>query len=371
MYNSKTLCAVPLVEGFSDAAGGWRNCCCASPQIKSGKDVDFASWWNSTKLNNFRKQFGGDTLPAECSGCMVQEKAMGSSFRTAVNETVDLQNTKTDWPSRWNVHFGNVCNLACWSCNENNSSTIESHKRKLSLLSKNYVSSDDIFKKNWNDIKNNMLKSFMHHEFVTLTILGGEPLFNNLVVDFLNFLVENSLSHRTRLEFHTNATKFDAKIQNILLLDKWKYICVFLSLDSIGKKAEWLRYGCSWEKIKKNIPLIKQCANYLEVQCILSVLNISDLEELEQFCIENGLPLKVFPLSTPAFMSLASWDSDKNLFLHNIDVNHKKFKTYYEMLGSQPVDGMHNKLKNYIKSFEKIRRPLREFNKRLYDILFL
>jgi sulfatase maturation enzyme AslB (radical SAM superfamily) len=216
-----------------------------------------------------------------------------------------------------------------------------------------------------------MLKSYLYHEFVTLTILGGEPLFNNLVIDFLNFLVENSLSHRTRLEFHTNATKFDDKIQNILLPGKWKYICMFLSLDSIGKKAEWLRYGCSWEKIKKNIPLIKGCANYLEVQCTLSVLNISDLEELEQFCIENGLPLKVFPLSTPSFMSIVSWDSDKNLFLNNSDVNHKKFKIYYEMLGSHPVDGMHNKLKNYIMSFEKIRRPLREFNEKLNDILFL
>ncbi len=310
-------------------------------------------------------------MPAECSGCAVQEKVTGSSFRTAVNETVNLQNIKTDWPSRWNIHFGNVCNLACWSCNENNSSTIERHKHKLSLLPKNHVSSDDIFKKNWHFTKKNVLKSYLCHEFVTLTILGGEPLFNNLVIDFLNFLIENSLSHRTRLEFHTNATKFDDNIQNILMPGKWKYICVFLSLDSIGKKAEWLRYGCSWEKIKKNIPLIKDSANYVEVHCTLSVLNISDLEELEQFCIQNVLPLKVFTLSTPPFMSIVSWDSDKNLFLNNVDVNHKKFKTYYEMFGSNPVDGMHEKLKNYIMSFDKIRRPLHEFNERLHAILFL
>jgi organic radical activating enzyme len=371
MPNYKTLCAVPFVEAFSNPAGGWRNCCTAAPQVTSAPEQSFNDWWAGDSMQDFRSEFGGDSLPLSCTNCALQEQASGNSFRTAVNNTVDLTNLRSIWPSRWNVIFGNTCNLACWICNEHSSSTIEQHKKKLSLLPLNYQSSNDRFENTWATLRENILKSYQHHDTVTLTILGGEPLYNLTVIEFLSFLVDNNLSRRTRLEFHTNATKFNQKIQTVLEQDNWNHVCIFLSLDAVGKKAEWLRYGCNWDQIKNNIPQLKKCANYVEVHCTLSMLNLIDLDNLQKFCEQQHLLLKVNPLSDPAYMDIRHWDLDKDIILQYVDIAHQNFSVFYQLLGSDPVPGAAAGLRDYINKFKSTRRSLKEFDPRLYEILGL
>lgn len=365
------MCAVPWIEAFSNANGGWRNCCSASPQIKSLPGESFVDWWHSPDLQNFRQQFGGETLPIACTGCSMQEQVHGHSFRTAVNKTVNLDQLKIEWPSRWNVIFGNTCNLACWTCNEYNSSVIEYHKNKLNLLQSDFTSPDQNFADNWQQLQSDILQSYNHHSLVTLTILGGEPLFNNQVLEFLNYLVEKKLSLQTRLEFHTNGTKFDQKIQKILTNSNWDYICIFISLDAVGRKAEWLRYGSNWSQIEQNIPKIYSSANYVEAHCTLSILNIIDLEELQDYCDKNRLPLKIHLLSNPDFMDLRSWDLNKDLFLKMVNIDHPVFSNYYTLIGCQPKSGSHARLLNYITQFNKLRQPLEDFNKKLHDLIMV
>lgn len=369
MASKNTICAVPFIEAFADPRGGWRNCCVAAPQIISTPGSTFENWWQGPAMQDFRNKFGADALPTECAGCSIQEKSQGSSFRTAVNKTVDITNLSVKWPSRWNIIFGNVCNLACWTCSEHGSSVIESHKRKLNLLPKNFQSPEDRFEQEWPDLGQNILKSYQHHDVVTLTILGGEPLYNHKVSEFLEYLKDNNLSTRTKLEFHTNATKFNSRIKNLLSLDSWKYICIFLSLDAVGPKAEWLRYGCRWGDIVDNVTQLRQLANYTEVHCTLSLLNIMDLESLQEFCDSQSIPLKVSPISEPSNMTLQYWDGPKDTLLSQVNLDHPVFKEFYQLLGSAPVSGTQQELVQYISRFDTIRRPLKEFDPYLARVL--
>ena len=359
-----TKCAVPFIEGFtkSTGPGNYRNCCATNPQIVSNPDQSFDEWWQSKELNAFRELLKKDTLPKECSNCELQEKIQGTSFRTAVNQTVNLEKIDSRWPSRWNISFGNICNLACWMCSEYSSSVIQTHKKKLGMLSIDFQDPETKFQKVWQTLKHDILKSYNYHDSVSITILGGEPLYNKQVLEFLQELTNLKLSNRTKLEFHTNATQCNKNIMSILDLKNWKYICMFLSIDAIGRKAEWLRYGTDWKKLESNISQLTEISNYKEAHCILSVLNIGDLPNLKNFCDQNKINLKISALYQPWFMSLENWDKDPAQLVNRNFLKKYQFEEYYNLIGKNSKTGACDALKAYIKSFDTVRKPLSQFD---------
>lgn len=356
-----TKCAVPWSTGFTDNHGGYRNCCVANPQIRSQPNQSFVTWWHSKELQEFRNQLS-DSLPTACAGCELQEQVQGSSFRTAVNSQVSV--TALEFPSRWNVMFDNTCNLACWTCDEHSSSVIETQKRKLGILPLDYVDSSVRIDAQWDDLKQSILHSYNLHDTVTLTVLGGEPLFNSRVISFLQHLVDVGLATRTRLEFHTNGTMYNSRLSK-LLQDNWQYICIFVSLDAVGKLAEWVRYNCRWENVDNNINELKHLANYIEVHCTLSVLNIGGLSALSQYCKDKNLSLQISMLENPSFMSLTNWDQDPDLLCNYNQLQQFGFGQYYNEIGKTAHIGARDQLYNYIKRFDSLRANLSNFDSRL------
>lgn len=341
----KTQCAVPWSTGFTDYQGGYRNCCMAHPQRISKPGDSFASWWNSTDMSEFRESVSS-TLPSECAGCIRQEADTGSSFRTAVNDAVTV--TQLHWPSRWNVSFGNTCNLACWSCDETASSRIEQQKKQIGLLPREYHSA----KIDHGQLITDILHSYEFHETVTITILGGEPLYNKSVVDFLHHLIRLDLAQRTRLEFHTNATIYSDSVFDA----DWQHICVFASIDAVGELAEWVRYGCDWNTVNSVVQKFAQRADYTEVHCTLSVLNICGLADLASWCKEQNLSLQIATVDNPEMMNLSAWDGDPNLLCSRADLEEVGYQQYYDMIGTTARVGSCNNLQQYVQKFSKIRK---------------
>jgi len=359
---SDTKCAAPFFAAFSNNDGGFRDCCSTHPATYSKPGESFVQWWTGDQMQQFRHQFGKDKLPESCERCSIQEKVQGSSFRTSINKDIDLTNLQTNWPNRWNLIFGSKCNLGCWTCDENSSTTIEQHKRTIGILSKEFESPEFKFNRLWPKLEQDIIQSYNYHDTVTLTILGGEPLYNRNVLEFLKALRQKGLAPRTRLEFHTNATKLgENQVASILTPGTWQHVCMFLSLDAIGAKAEWLRYGTKWSLIEGHVSMFKKLANYVEVHCVLSVLNIGDLVELNHWCQTKNLPLRINTLSSPEYMALESWDSDSALLADYSNLDNLGYGEYYQRIGQRAQVGSHAKLIHYIKQFDNIRRPLSEF----------
>ena len=130
MPNNKPFCVVPFVEAFSGDGSAFRNCCATNPSIASLPGQNFQQWWQDPRLLEFRHQMLSNRWPTECESCQIQEANSGASMRTAINQAVGIDKNFGRWPSRWNLKFGNVCNLSCWTCNENFSSVIAQHKKK-------------------------------------------------------------------------------------------------------------------------------------------------------------------------------------------------------------------------------------------------
>lgn len=368
---SKYLCAVPLIEAFINNNGGFRNCCVAKPQTESDYTTDFNDWWNGRVLNDFRESLKHPQLPHACRSCETREKINGRSFRTVINETVDLENLTLGTPSRWHIMFGNTCNLACWICNPKFSSVIENHKKRLGLIKEDYISPQKTFDSKWPTLKNDILKSYDEHETISITIGGGEPFYNTDVYNFLILLKEKNLSHRTKLEFNTNATQYNSKLADVLENTEWNSICIYLSIDAIGKKAEWLRYGCKWDVIESNIPHYKKIASYIEVHSSVCVLNIMDLPELQKFCNTSELKLRINPIVTPDFMALIHWDHDPSDLVSRHALENNGLSEFYDLIGKDPIIGSKEKLKNYITKFDGVRKHLQMYDESLSKLLGL
>ncbi len=353
----KPFCVIPSVEAFSGYGSAFRNCCAADPQIDSEPGQSFESWWQDPRLQDFRARMHEQVWLPECHRCQLQEQQSGHSFRTAVNDQVT--EVSDVWPSRWNLKFGNTCNLACWTCNEHASSVIAQHKRVIGILPTGFVDPEHHFQREWPELEAAVLKSYQHHDLVTITLVGGEPMYNKTVTRFLQGLLDQGLAPRTRLEFHTNGTHVNVR----LFADRaWHYVCVFLSIDAVGHKAEWLRYGSRWADVEHNIEFFRTVANYVEVHCTLSVLNVNDLAALDEFCQQQQLPLKIHTVTDPAFMDLTRWPGDPATLADFARLNDRGLLGYYQLIGIDPDPKAAQELDKYIQQFDGLRQNLGDFD---------
>jgi MoaA/NifB/PqqE/SkfB family radical SAM enzyme len=283
-----------------------------------------------------------------------------------VNSQINVDENFGAWPSRWNLRFGNICNLACWTCNEHASSVIAQHKKTINILPENFVDPEKQFQLSWSGLEQEVLKSYQYHSVVTLTLLGGEPIYNKNVANFLSKLINLGLASRTRLEFHTNGTKINPKLFD---KDVWNYVCIFVSIDAVGRKSEWLRYGSRWADIETNIEFYKSVANYIEINCTLSILNINDLPALDQYCKSIKLPLSITLLHGPKFMSIKNWINDKSIIDNTVRNN--QFDYFYNLVGCEPDNTSLTQLRDYIVQFKSIRYNLKDYDPHLAGILGL
>lgn len=363
---SKPFCAVPFTTAFTQGAG-FRDCCSRHHGIKSQSEQNFISWWHSDELVSFRNQLAtSDQWPSGCDSCKIREDSTDISFRSAVNAEVPDQIDYT-WPSSWNINFGNICNLGCWTCSEQCSSVIHNHKTRAGIAVSIISDPQRGFEARWPELKNNILQSYDYHNVVSLTILGGEPLYNYCVQNFLQELVDLGLSQRTRLFFHTNATFDPRRTLETKKSDDWHHVCMFLSIDAVGRYAEWLRYGTKWAQIERNIKNFVYLCDYVEIQAIVSVLNVNQLPELYEFSQQHNLELRLNTVSDPDFMSLQAWDlgPEKLLTLPRLS----RFQIIYDLVGINPIPGSAAKLRKYIRSFDAVRDPLSKFCPEIADKL--
>lgn len=357
------FCAAPFNRVFVLSNGTFRDCCQTSPTITS-KTANWEEWWNH-ELTEFRQELiSNHDFPKACNNCKIQESVGGKSFRTSLNQTY----TPTSYPAAWSVMVGNICNLACWHCSEEFSSRIESDKKKLNILSKNYISPGDDFEKRWPQLKINILSSFDHHKHVTLSLLGGEPTYNKLVKDFLFWLYDNNLSSRVKLEITTNGTK-NNNLRDILKKEFWQHTYMAISIDAIGKKAEWLRYGCNWSDIDNSIDFYKNHTDYVELHLTLSVLNIKDLPDIYDYAQLKKLKLVINTLNQPSFFSIKHWDGP-DLLIDKTKFINRGLQHYLDILGSEPKFGNFELAKDHIQQLSSIRKPLLDFDHDLYQLLF-
>ena len=247
--------------------------------------TDIKTFWNNEELVNLRKEMLAGKRASGCDLCWKNEDAGIESMRQAVNKgrleryKNRLSETKlTVAPAQLKFTVGKECNLSCRMCLPQLSSRVQ---KVWEVLGRKSETEDDSISVNPEYILTNR----KHVQF--LDIIGGEPFYHKKAKNLLRELIRTRDSNHITVHITTNATRID--LDTIGLLKQFEDVVLSISIDGVGKLQEYIRPGSDWNTLTKNIKLLRQHKISLQTVSTIGVLNILGLQELEDWCQENGI----------------------------------------------------------------------------------
>jgi hypothetical protein len=167
----------------------------------------------------------------------------------------------------------------------------------------------------WQDILDNI------HELRHIKATGGETLVSKPFEEFLDTAIERGVAKDIFIEFHTNATKFSDTMLNKLM--QFDSLHLNLSIDSIGKNYEYIRYPMPWEKLDLSLRNLLTKTNGKYTPCgkmpyirnfsfnvVLSALNAHYLKDLCEYQDNLYQEYGCWPVASTFYVDLL-WPEDK------------------------------------------------------------
>jgi sulfatase maturation enzyme AslB (radical SAM superfamily) len=286
MKNKKNICILPWIAVDRNRNTGGEislGPCCLWQSKETYKDVK--TYWNNNELVQLRKDFINDERPSSCRLCWKNEDAGIKSLRQSVNEgrleryKDRLTQTVLSYaPAQIKFTVGKECNLACRMCLPQWSSKVQ---KVWEVLGKKQQTEDDQISVDPSYILEN------RKDIEYIDIMGGEPFYHKKAKNLLKELIKTKDNEHITVYITTNATRID--LDTIYLLKQFQDVVLSISIDGIGKVQEYIRPGCDWDKMVKNIKLLKHHGISLQVVATIGVLNILGLQDLENWCHENQI----------------------------------------------------------------------------------
>ena len=299
-------------------------CCKTKVPIGNLKDNTLKEIYEGPIIEQVRQQFLNNEKPTQCKNCWKEENETGLPANVRVSVCKMSKDTWTEDSIKkprikfLDVVWSNKCNFACMGCTPLLSSTI--NKLFKEQYSKLYGKLDKDYYVDYQDWETNVdhIKSYIEEygdELHYIHFQGGEPFLNNSLFDILDLMIEKKM-FTTKILFHTNGSVSKTHKGKDLIkeyLAKWgEQARVNFSLDGIGTRGEYIRYGYrqkTWERnFAKSYDNIRT-----SIATRANVFNILHLEELASYC--NNKNTK----TDKRFGSLGHWgNSESNLGLIKI-----------------------------------------------------
>jgi len=320
---------------------------------------------NADSFINVRKEMIEGIKPNACMRCFDAESKGEWSKRIFENRRFNWSpvNLK-DRIDEGNLEFlelrlGNVCNLACATCNSISSSKWVKDEIRIANKLPWY--------KEITYIENNRYKWFedeMFYENIaeknlnlkTIYINGGEPFLIKAHKKLLEKLIERGESQKISLEYSTNVTT--TPVEYIDLWKKFKSVNIMLSIDDIDERNNWLRWPSQWHDIDQNINwyVNNKLENMDLIICqTVSALNIFYIDDLITYC--NKLNIK----HTANFVYFPEIFSSKSLNINEKNFLLNKYKGYnlsqlksWLQIEYDPI--FRNRLVEFIKEIDQLRK---------------
>lgn len=319
------FCVMPFVHGFV-TPNIISPCCAYSNKIKLNSKKKY---WQSEQLKNIQKNMLDNVRDSGCDICWKKEDRGFSSLRQHSNQIYakELKQIRQGLipkePIYLDLRLGNLCNLKCRMCISEWSSQIAGEILENpnedwidTPTQKVYGLDDD----SWETIE--IWIPYVKRVFMT----GGEPTIIKRNLDYIDKIIQSGHAGEVELIFTTNATNINKKF--IEDSKKFKNVNFNVSIDAVGKLANYIRNPSDWETIVKNMNLLYESGMGVSFNTTIQWLNMTRLDEIFEY-IENckigfgGIwfqlvtdPFYLDPIFAPKFM--------KEKCIHDIDEFLKK-----------------------------------------------
>lgn len=284
-------------------------------KVSSADDV-----MNHDTLKFYREYFkNNDDLPKSCMACINQESKGLDSSRTRNNE-IGYEGYDI---AILDVMLGNSCNLACPFCSSQASSLIDKLSRKLSSDQRPLM---------WGPAQDSEKGSVKTPEMVTdilnkykvhtLKVIGGEPFLKENW-DQLSGVFDSENAKHLHLDVTSNGTILNDDI--LERMNKTKSAHLRLSVDSIGKNYEFIRWPHRWHKMDENLEYLRfnPYRNiHISVNNLVNIFSFEFLPEVEEY-FSDVISVVGFSLEIKPVHHIQSY---QNLPEHIIDDVRKKLK---------------------------------------------
>ena len=243
------------------------------------------------------------------------------------------------------IRWSNLCNFACVYCSPE--------------FSSKWASEHNIVINTPNDQKREEFKQYIFERAAQLKhvyLAGGEPLLMKENLEFLELLKQ--VNPDVNLRINTNLSKVDTNIFNII--STFKNVHWTVSVESMDKEFEYIRYGGAWQDFLDNLSTIKQFDHKITFNMLHFLLNHVSIFNCVDFLKSQGFHNNSFvigALLTPLYLNIRHLpnnvlNSVKQMLSDRIAQNpgYLLENSYQNMLTylDQPFD------KDLIGSFEKI-----------------
>lgn len=303
--------------------------------IEHSKEMTVEEWHNSDLLKNIKSDLLQGKVPSTCIGCKNNEDAGLKSMRAhawgwnrvgpePIYEEMPwykLFNIDTPQnPYRIELRFTNLCNMKCRQCDEVSSSMWAKEKIKYlnepNSIKFKHQGHQDLYFSNGSDgiIKpvdavvesvTNLALTSTNLRKVCFT--GGEPFLIKGYYDFLDALIRNKINEKVEIDIFTNCSILNDKFTSRLA--KFKKVYFIMSIDGVGKTAEYIRHGTDWTVVEKNILHFNSLDGVFSpgVNIAISTYTLLDMSNLATFLMKlyyanNSLGHKGYAALYPAWV---------------------------------------------------------------------
>jgi organic radical activating enzyme len=196
---------------------------------------------DATDVNDYQTQLSKVDIAKNCAYCIELEQ-QGNKY----SQRQEVEDTLADDVIRITVSFDNLCNLKCTYC-----SPIYSTQIAKEYLGEGHSLYKSIYAQAPKKIK--FIKSIIEstNKHIEINILGGEPLINPAIYEFLEWLSQQTDSKKISVSILTNGTVFNNSLYEYSR--QFKHLSLGFSIDGVGDIFELIRFNAKWSEVKKNI----------------------------------------------------------------------------------------------------------------------
>lgn len=267
-------CPLPFRHAYVDSNGV--AACCQTPR----QAVALQDWSQNNYLAQLQAAVLSGVPPKVCQGCVKQEQAQGRSLRTDALRDYNYQRFEHTEIDFVDYRSNNICNFKCRTCEPAFSHGIAVETKNNTVLKKFYKHTPE---KTVRVTEQNAVWIHQNIDVIKrLMITGGEPTFMPEVRKIVERVIYDGLD--TDLLITTNASFVD---------DFWyeatrrhDRLHWTVSIDAVGAAAEIVRYGTQWNQVEKNVRWLASHAASMDVNTVVSNLNVLQLHPLLQFVQE-------------------------------------------------------------------------------------
>ena len=366
------MCMLPWSHLFYSSDGNVYPCCRLDgkgSRYIAGKTTDSVDKiWNSDVMKNLRKSFMEGNVSDECNTQCFNSINPLNVYLDYPKETQDkwISETSPDGTFRknfitWNLVASNVCNYKCAYCTIVLSSRFYEDRHLMKLLPKH---------SNQREITQQFFKSFPNKQYMLdvfkehinmierIHFAGGETHLQDGYLEMLDMLIEAGRTD-TYIEFYSNMSGFNFQGRNFLeLLSNFPKAHIVGSLDTLGKRAEYIRYGTSCDNVERQRVIMMEKypkVNFI-IQPVVSNMSIFTFPDFHLDWYNKGYlgkdMVRYIPLEEPEEMHVSVMpDKVKEKVL-------ERWKPYVEWISDVESTRL-----NRAKPIEKINQILNELKK--------